>query len=227
MERIIIEFLIFLLFTNFEIIAENTNEFRGKKIYKFPFYIFSYKVKESPFALSGYCGDVNNLRVEKVKDSFTGSSSLKIIYIPQPGRKDLGWAGLYYQSPPNNWGDNEKGGFDLSDAKYLYFSCRGARGDEIIEVKIGGIKGKYGDSCEISTGYVTLKPYWVIYRINLKDENLKNIIGGFGIFFSYVISPYKTEVYLNEIFYSEKEEPENNHWIDLIKKYNQKIFSWR
>jgi len=211
----------------FNIYAKKKEGFRGIRILKFPFYIFSYRVKESPFALSGYTGDVNSMRVEKIKDKYTGKACLRIIYTPVTGEKCAGWAGLYWQYPPNNWGDNDEGGYDLSEAKYLYFSARGKRGDEIIEVKVGGIKGRYGDSGEISTGYISLEPYWRIYRIELKERNLKNIIGGFGIFFTSVVNPYKITVYLNEIFYSKRDFPENKKWINLIKRYNRNIFSWK
>lgn len=216
MERLI--FLIFILFHLFTLYTGEARELRGKKIYKFPFYIFSYRIKESPFVLSGYAGDVNSMRVERVKDRLTGKVCIRIIYIPERKKRSKGWAGLWWQFPANNWGNNKKGGYDLTDARYLYFSARGGKGGEIIRVKIGGIKGKYGDSDDISTEYISLQPFWRIYKIELENRDLKNIIGGFAIFFSSVVNSFKTIVYLNEIFYSKKDLPENKKWLNLIKK---------
>jgi hypothetical protein len=45
---------------------------------------------------------------------------------------EKGWAGLYWQHPDNNWGDEP--GVDLTGAKRISFYARGERGGEIVEV---------------------------------------------------------------------------------------------
>ncbi|MBU1075704.1 MAG: hypothetical protein KKH98_00330, partial [Spirochaetes bacterium] len=156
-------------------------EFRGRKIPQLPFYIFTYREHKSYYILSGYMGDVRDLKIMKIKEKQSGKRCMKVIYKPEFNMQRSGWSGLYWQYPANNWGNSPKGGYDLSGANFLYFYARGTKGEEAIEFKIGGIQGSYGDSDDITTGLILLTKKWTLYKIDLRERNLKNIIGGFGI----------------------------------------------
>jgi hypothetical protein len=53
-------------------------------------------------------------------------------------KQGAGWAGIYWQSPANNWGD-KRGGYDLSNYSKLTFWAKGTTGDEIVDkFLIGG-----------------------------------------------------------------------------------------
>ena len=105
-------------------------------------------------------------------DNFLGSESAPV-----------GWAGVYWQHPADNWG--EKPGATVRGATKLVFRAIGQRGGEIVEFKSGGIsdrKYKYKDSYEVSTGRIALTREWKTYEIRL--PNLTNrtatILGAFA-----------------------------------------------
>jgi hypothetical protein len=89
------------------------------------------------------------------------------------------WAGVYWQNPPNNWGD-VPGGYDLTGAKRLVFWAKGEVGGEYIsEFKMGGISGAYADSDIAGIGPVQLSSEWKQYVIDLGGKDLSSISGGF------------------------------------------------
>lgn len=187
------------------------------EIKKLPFFIFSYRHFHSYYALSGYMGDILDVKFLKVLEPVFGKRCMKVVYKPVFKKTRLGWIGVYWQYPPNNWANNEKGGFNLSNAKYLFFYAKGAKGKENVEFKIGGIKGTYGDSDEITTGLISLTKEWTLYKIDLEDRNLKNIIGGFGVFMQAHLNPEGAILYLNDIYYSDKKEPGKSFFKDYAK----------
>lgn len=100
---------------------------------------------------------------------------------PQPG--GVGWAGVYWQSPANNWGTVPgPAGYDLSRASRLTFWVRGQTGAERIQFLVGGITGRYGDSLQpaVKTPVLTLSTEWQEVTIPLTGMDLTHVIGGFG-----------------------------------------------
>jgi hypothetical protein len=114
----------------------------------------------------------------------------------------IGWTGIYWQYPDNNWGTQK--GYNLSGYSKLTFWARGEEGGEICYFSVGGINGgQYEDSINPakSTGSVRLTKEWKKYSINLENENLSHIIGGF----CYVVvkdqNPGGSTIYLDDIYY--------------------------
>jgi len=101
---------------------------------------------------------------------------VRVTYAPG----DSGWAGVYWQHPPNNWATEP--GLDLRGAREVAFLARGEVGGEIVEFKSGGIfrGGPYPDSFEASLGSVALAKEWRPYRIDLSRGDLSNVIGAFA-----------------------------------------------
>jgi hypothetical protein len=123
-----------------------------------------------------------------------------VVYSAQK-KQGAGWAGIYWQDPPNNWG-NAKGGYDLTGAKKLTFYAKGEKGGEVVaEFKIGGMRGEYSDSTSVSIGPVTLTPEWKQYEIDLKNEDLSLVIGGFSFVISAMENPNGATFYLDEIIF--------------------------
>lgn len=96
---------------------------------------------------------------------------------------EKGWAGIYWQHPDNNWGDEP--GLDLTGAKRITFYARGERGGEIVEFISGGINSgkKYKDMYKESTGPIPLTKEWTKHVIDLsklKNKELSNVIGAFA-----------------------------------------------
>ncbi|TAM42931.1 hypothetical protein EPN54_00800 [bacterium] len=171
----------------------------GEKADSFPFYVYKDGASsKNKFFPTGIMGDFSSSGIDNYcKESpYAGPTCIKIIYKKKPGRI-YRWAGLYWQYPPNNWGNISKG-YDLEGATKLTFWARGKYGREIInKFQVGGIAGEYRDSGIASIGPVTLSKQWKKYTIDLRSmdnsiivsnedkecwpfmEPLSRIIGGF------------------------------------------------
>ena len=141
---------------------------------------FEAFVLNSRFAPSGWMGDGKHgeqyLKLEPGSTDINGEQkiALRVEYSPGPDR----WAGVYWQHPDGNWG--QQPGLSLVGAREIAFLARGARGGEVVEFQSGGIRGEYSDSFEKSLGQVALTKEWKAYRIDLQGETLSNVIGAFA-----------------------------------------------
>ena len=92
----------------------------------------------------------------------------------------IGWAGIFWQNPANDWGD-KPGGVNLSKATTLVFRARGLRGGEKVTFFMGGLKDKaFNDTAEARLPDVILKKEWTRYRIPLDGLDLSCVKTGFG-----------------------------------------------
>jgi hypothetical protein len=143
---------------------------------------------DSKFFPSGWMGYVTGIKgngtltVERQVVKLEGKDTIetRIEYKQGP---EKGWAGIYWQHPDSNWGDEP--GLDLTGAKRISFYARGERGGEIVEFISGGINSgkKYKDMYKESTGLIPLTKEWTKYVIDLskfKNKELSNVIGAFA-----------------------------------------------
>jgi len=136
---------------------------------------------DNHYVPAGWMGDAGDLSMDdkNMSDPHGGSTSIKFVYTAKRS-SGQGWAGVYWQNPANNWGA-KKGGFDLTGLNKLTFWARGEKGGEIIDkFSVGGIKGTYPDTTEVSIGPLELTSTWQQYTINLTGKNLSYIVGGFS-----------------------------------------------
>lgn len=181
-----------------------------------PLYVYGEETgKGDAFTPTGLMGDAVSLK--KIVSTYdasaptstgrTGRTSLSLDYQPE-GRK--GWAGLYWQTPANNWGTRKGAGFDLSEAEKLTFWIRGEKGEEkVAQVVVGGINGAYPDSDKAVLGPLTLTQEWEKYEIPLEGKDMRHIIGGFSIVFRRADNPRGAKVYLDGIRFEGAEEIED------------------
>ena len=88
--------------------------------------------------VSGYMGNTGAMKVDDscAENPHSGATCMKVSY------SDNGnWAGIFWQSPANDWGD-KPGGANLSKAATLVFWARGEKGGEKVSFFMGGIKNK-------------------------------------------------------------------------------------
>lgn len=154
---------------------------------------------------SGWMGDFGDLKFNgrSKEKAFKGESCIEIKYTAER-KQDNGWAGIYWQSPANNWGD-KRGGFDLTGFKKLTFAARGAQGGEMLDkFIIGGITGQTeeGDSDEASIAPVELTKEWKTYTIDLAGLDLSHIVGGFGFAMNGDSNPQGATFFLDEVVLS-------------------------
>jgi len=178
------------------LLAQDANSFE-------PFNVYTDKnARGNHFAPSGWMGDYSDVAFTDAwkENTHSGTTCMKITYrsnISQGAR----WVGMYWQSPPNNWGE-KKGGYDLTGAKRLTFWARGDKGGERIEeVKIGGLSGTYADTDTVGVGPIVLTKDWQEYTINLVGSDLSYISGGFCWSTNIDVNPDGAIFYLDDIRY--------------------------
>lgn len=132
---------------------------------------------EPPFIPSGWMGSTDAIEFDDCwrENPHAGQSCIKVSFTDPKS-----WGGVAWQSPANNWGD-EEGGVDLSGAKQLSFWARGDKGGEMVEFKLGIIARNkpYFDTSRASLGKVKLEAAWKQYMIPLSGRDLSRIMTGF------------------------------------------------
>ena len=153
------------------------------------------------FHASGWMGNTADLTLNSAfsEHPFAGKACVKIEYKPRIPNT-LGWAGIYWQYPVNNWG-TEKGRTNLKGAKKVTFYARGAKGGETVIFRVGGLRGKDYSDTDMSQEKITLTNEWQQYSINLRGKDMSHIIGGFLVVFENVNIPEGGTIYLDEIEY--------------------------
>jgi hypothetical protein len=140
---------------------------------------------EKEFNPSGWMGDaekgkqyVQMVPVANERARQGGDNHLVTRVHYQPG--SIGWAGVYWLSPANNWGD--KAPKQIKGASRISFWAAGEKGGEIVEFKAGGVTGKAcQDSFEVSLGKVALTKEWKRYEIPLRRaQSSFGVLGAFA-----------------------------------------------
>ncbi|MBU1112680.1 MAG: hypothetical protein KKH93_02235 [Candidatus Omnitrophica bacterium] len=188
---------------------------------------FVYTDKNSPlnnFIPSGWMGDYGDLRMnDQATDEFvSGATSIKLTYTAKK-TQGQGWAGIYWQSAQNNWGAKDTG-VDLSKYNKLVLKAKGENGGEVItKMKVGGITKNvatgeavaFPDSLDVESGPIRLTKDWQEYYINLVDQDLSSVNGGFAVIFNVDHAAGEQAIYLDEVYFTydpnlKKEEARTN-----------------
>jgi len=154
---------------------------------------------DNNFFPSGFMGDgeEGEKRIQlndQWRDNCHTKPCVRVSY--EPGAK--GWAGVYWQYPDKNWGDEP--GREIKGAKKLEFWAKGEKGGELVSFKVGGIHGKrYQDSLEKSLSPVELTTEWKQFEIDLSDEDTSSVIGAFAWIASKNGNPGGLTFYLDDI----------------------------
>jgi len=166
-----------------------------------PFYIFNNAIVPPVrnFAASGYMGDIPDIKVVGGYKNLHQENcpTIKITYLASG---PMGWSGVYWQNPPNNWGALD-GGYNLSNAKKLSFWARGDKGGEVVEFRIGGTLNNFPDTANLSTGDLRLTNAWTQYVIDLTGADLRYVSAGFGFIMKQETNPQMFTFYLDDIKY--------------------------
>jgi hypothetical protein len=144
-----------------------------------PLVVYDEAGREKPaYVPTGWMGNTKALKLDEAsaEQPFAGKTCLRAEY----GAAD-GWAGVVWQSPPDDWGE-KPGGWDLTGAKRLVFRARGAKGGEKITFEFGllGKDKPFPDSAKGKLDGFALTAEWKEYAIDLKGLDLKRIKTGFA-----------------------------------------------
>ena len=154
---------------------------------------------------SGYMGDIGDITVKKdpavvgfiYEICGRGDHEWDYKYIngelnPNPAK----FAGVMYLNPPNNWGMESDGGFDLRGFRSIKWEARSLQEEVNVEFIIGGITWIWDDDNKMrqsalypgsmprdSLGIYTLNKNWQEFQVNLSDhpeDDFQYVVGGFS-----------------------------------------------
>ena len=148
------------------------------KAVKLPFVVFEEKGStNNHYIASGWMGNTKGIKMDDgcATDPHAGKTCLRVEY-SEAGE----WAGVVWQDPANDWGD-QPGGWNLTGAKKLKFWARGEKGGESVTFKFGvlGADKKVSDTATGESGVVKLTKEWQAYTIELEGKDLTRIKTGF------------------------------------------------
>ncbi len=198
-------FVLSVLFLSVSWIVAQDASLKGTKVKGFPFFVYHDAFhKTNHYLPSGWMGDYGDIKFSDkwATNPKSGKTCIQIKYTGER-KQSAGWAGIYWQNPANNWG-NAKGGYDLTGAKALTFWARGEKGGELVEFKCGGIAGEYPDSMVGTTGPQELTKDWKLYAIDVSQDDMSYLNGGFCLVFSGDSNPDGLTLYLDDIAYEAK-----------------------
>jgi hypothetical protein len=145
---------------------------------KLPFTVFDEKGStNNHYIASGWMGNTQGIKLDEgcMVNPHGGNTCIRVEY-----SESGNWAGVVWQDPANDWGD-QPGGWNLTGAKKLKFWARGDKGGEAVTFKFGvlGSDKKNFDSATGENGPVKLTKEWQEYSIDLSGKDLRRIKTGF------------------------------------------------
>jgi hypothetical protein len=152
---------------------------KGEVRTQLPFFVYHDGFAGMPWAPSGWMGGIESLTLDgdHAENCHAGKACIKLRYTGE-----FGWAGVAWQHPPNNWGDQD-GGFDLTGATHLELWARGAFGGEQVGFGVGllGADAAHPDSGQARVEGIVLSQEWRRYRVPLENVDLSSIKTGFVV----------------------------------------------
>jgi hypothetical protein len=168
---------------------------KGKVRPRMPVAVYEDGFEHMPWVPSGWMGGVDSLTLDGnwTETVHEGSAAIRMRYTGK-----LGWVGVAWQHPPNNWGDQD-GGFDMTGATALELWARGEYGGEKVSFGVGLLEKDrdYPDSAVVKTNTIVLKSEWTRYRLALDGDDLSSLKVGFVVTLQGRRSP--VTVYLDSI----------------------------
>ncbi len=157
---------------------------------KLPFYV------SDQFVPTGFMGDstASMSAITLAHDAATcksprtpnaGGDCFTATWAPNLGDAGAAWAGVYWQSPANNWG-SKPGKAIAPGATKVTFYAAGKAGGEVIQLCAGGVNANgasatlpYGDTFTVKQPAITLTTTWTQYELSLEGTTYTTVLGGF------------------------------------------------
>jgi hypothetical protein len=168
---------------------------KGEVRTRLPFSVYHDDFRGMPWVPSGWMGAIESLTLDgdHAENPQAGKACIRLRYAGE-----FNWAGVAWQHPANNWGDQD-GGYDLTGATHLELWARGEYGGEKVSFGVGllGKDTAHPDSGQTKVDGIVLKQEWQRYRIPLKRVDLSSIKTGFVVTVSGRATP--VTIYLDSI----------------------------
>jgi exo-beta-1,3-glucanase (GH17 family) len=157
--------------------------------------ILKFAIHNNHFIPSGWMGDTTAIQLSECNRSNPHNGEMATKIRCSFSRSDS-WSGVYWLAN-GSW---EGPGINIYEIIGLYpirltFWARGMKGGEVVKFKIGGA-GPGDDSIRFppETNWIPLNIEWTQYTINLTNQNLSNIVGGFCFVTSGEKNPGRDEI---------------------------------
>lgn len=155
------------------------------------------------FCPANWMGSFGDLKFNQMwkENPAEGKNSIQIKYTAERKQGD-GWAGIYWAATCNDWG-SKPFDYNLKGFKKIKFKARGEKGGEVIDkFYMGGICGEaVCDSGAGQTDTIELTKKWQDYEIDLSQEDLTSVVGGFGFSITADSNPKGATFYVDEVRY--------------------------
>ncbi len=162
---------------------------------RMPVAVYEDGFEGMPWVPSGWMGGTEHLTLDGDQRAVVheGDAALRIRY-----EGESGWAGIAWQDPPDNWGDQD-GGHDLRGATALELWACGEYGGERVTFGVGLLERDraFPDSAIAKADGITLTREWRRYRVPLEGLDLSAIRTGFVVTLTGRATP--VTVYLDSI----------------------------
>lgn len=213
-------FTVLFIANAFSVYAAGTKQVAyAYPVLRYPFYLYKDAGnKINNFVMAGWTGDFRSLKIDtsSVEDRTVDNTCIRVRFIPVMQRQaaygkiapDMtvghGYAGFAIQSNPENYWGSLRGGYDLTKAKKLFLFARGKNGGEKIEI---GMRKKNSDEMTATAGMIELTKQWKVYEINLNNLSFTDSAGGLFVLLHSRDKVMSTEVYLDEIYFTQDKMP--------------------
>ncbi|HEY2515179.1 MAG TPA: hypothetical protein VGI39_30140 [Polyangiaceae bacterium] len=119
------------------------------------------------------------------RQSGVGGDCYKVTWAPSLPDGGAAWAGVYWQSPANNWGAHPGKAITAGATKVSFYAA-GAVGGETLQLCSGGINTNaasatlpYGDTFSVKQPAITLTTDWTQYELSLAGTSYTDVLGAF------------------------------------------------
>ena len=119
------------------------------------------------------------------RQSGVGGDCYKVTWAPSLPDGGAAWAGVYWQSPANNWGAHPGKAISPGATKVSFYAA-GAVGGESIQLCAGGINSNgtsatlpYGDTFSVKHPAIALTTTWTQYEVSLAGTSYTDVLGAF------------------------------------------------
>jgi hypothetical protein len=150
---------------------------------------------DTPYIPAGYMGNTKGVKMtlDHSDEPHAGKSCIRVA-----DRDAKEWAGVVWQSPAQDWGD-QPGGYNWNGAKKLTFWARGEKGGEAVSFEFGLLKTdkKFHDTANGKLDAIKLTDEWKQYSIDLEGKDLSRIKTGFA--WVYAADGHPAVFYLDDI----------------------------
>lgn len=155
---------------------------------------------DSPASMNAITMKHDSASCKSPRPPGAGGDCYSITWAPTPPDGGSAWAGVYWQSPSDNWG-TKPGKAIAPGATKVSFYAAGAVGGETIQLCTGGIGSAstaYKDTFSAKSQPIALTTAWTRYEISLQGASYTSVLGAF-CWTAAASAPMSAQLYIDDL----------------------------